>query len=326
LTKPHPTFDPELYARLRQAGPAFFPPLALETIADARRASVAAVGGLTDDDIRRNGAIEFEEVSVAGPSGAPNISLLICKPAHGLRATSCIYYIHGGGMVVGGNRLALSLLLDWVEEFKVTGVSVEYRVAPENPHPAPVEDCYAGLLWTNAHARELGIDPRRLLIAGPSAGGGLAAGVALMARDRGGPQLLAQMLMCPMLDDRNNTVSSYQIDGIGLWPRQSNITGWTALLGEARGTNGVSPYAAPARADFLGGLPPAFIDAGSMEVFRDEAADYASRIWKAGGDAELHIWNGGFHGFDIVFPDAALSRAARSARRAWLSRVLTNHS
>jgi acetyl esterase/lipase len=225
-------------------------------------------------------------------------------------------------MVIGGNRLGVSLLLDWIEEFQVAGVSVEYRVAPEHPHPAPVEDCYAGLLWTAAHASELGFDPRRILIAGPSAGGGLAAAVALMARDRGGPALRAQMLMCPMLDDRNNTTSSLQIDGIGLWNRQSNLTGWTALLGASRGTEHVSPYAAPSRASNLGGLPPTFIDAGSMEVFRDEAVDYASRIWAAGGDAELHIWNGGFHGFDIVFPDAALSRAARSARKAWLARIL----
>ncbi len=322
MSIPHPNFDPELHARLSELGPDIFPTITLDTISVARKASTAALGGITDEDVQRNGAIEFEERTVAGPPGGPEISLLICKPAAAQKVLPCIYYTHGGGMVIGGNRLGISLLLDWVEEFQVAGVSVEYRVAPEHPHPAPVEDCYAGLLWTAAHANEIGFDPRRILIAGPSAGGGLAAAVALMARDRGGPALHAQMLMCPMLDDRNNTTSSLQIDGIGLWNRQSNLTGWTALLGASRGTEHVSPYAAPSRASNLRGLPPAFIDAGSMEVFRDEAVDYANRIWEAGGDAELHIWNGGFHGFDIVFPDAALSRAARSARKAWLARVL----
>jgi acetyl esterase/lipase len=283
------------------------------------------LGSLSDDAIRRNGAIEFEERSVPGPAGAPDISLLILRPARVEGNLPCIYFVHGSGMVVPGNRMSISLLLDWIEEFQVVGVSVEYRVAPENRHPAPVEDCYAGLLWTAANANVIGVNSKRILVAGPSAGGGLAAAVALMARDRAGPRIHAQLLVYPMIDDRD-TVSSLQFDGDGIWHRESNITGWKALLGTSYGSAHVSPYAAPARASNLAGLPPAYLDAGSAEVGRDEAVAYASRIWEAGGDAELHIWNGGFHGFDVFYPDAAVSRAARAARSAWLTRVLKGNA
>ena len=128
--------------------------------------------------------------------------------------------------------------------------------------------------------------------------------------------------MCPMLDDRNDTPSSLQMVGRGVWDRISNNTGWTALLGEQRGGPDVSPYAAPARATDLSGLPPAFIDVGSAETFRDEDVAYASRIWQAGGQAELHVWPGGFHGFDVVAPHAAVSRDAKAARIRWLRRLL----
>jgi acetyl esterase/lipase len=209
-----------------------------------------------------------------------------------------------------------------LEQLGVVVASVEYRLAPEHPFPAAVEDCYAGLVWTAAHATALGIDARRLLIAGASAGGGLAAAVSLMARDRGAPALLGQVLMCPMIDDRNQTPSSFELEGVGVWDRTSNETGWASLLGEERGGPGVSPYAAPAREKDLSGLPPAFIDVGSVETFRDEDVDYAVRMWRAGGQAELHVWPGAFHGFDGLAPDAVLSRAARQARLAWVVRLL----
>ena len=145
--------------------------------------------------------------------------------------------------------------------------------------------------------------------------------VALIARDRGGPTLVGQLLNCPMLDDRNETVSSHQYDGIGAWDRNNNDTAWDALLGPRRGTSTVSSYAAPARARDLSGLPPAYIEVGAAEVFRDEAVDYASRIWAAGGQAELHVWAGGFHGFSGVAPDAVVSRAANATRDSWLERI-----
>jgi acetyl esterase/lipase len=228
-------------------------------------------------------------------------------------------------MVAGNNRGGMDFLLDWILEFNIVVVSVEYRLAPEHPHPAPSEDCYAGLLWTAAHAKDLGIDLSQLSVAGISAGGGLAAAIALMARDRNGPKLQGQLLHCPMLDDRDQTLSTRQYEGIGIWSRQSNLVGWTALLGDQRGAPDVSPYAAPSRAQDLSNLPPAYIDVSSTETFRDEVIDYAQRIWHVGGIAELHVWPGGYHGFFIFGRKATLSKHAFEASANWYRRLLASH-
>ena len=316
-----PPLDPELaagFAVIAEHIPRVF---TLDMISSMRQQS-AAMPTVSDEELSRGGAFEITERRVPGPAGAPEISLLICRPSGVAAPTAGIYHIHGGGMIIGDNRLGVPQILEWAAELRAAVVSVEYRLAPETPHPGPVEDCYAGLVWTAAHSGELGIDPDRMVVAGGSAGGGLAAAVALLARDRGGPPLAAQMLMCPMLDDRNDTPSAWQMAGQGVWDRTSNETGWTALLGAARGGPDVSPYAAPARAADLSGLPPAFIDVGSAETFRDEAVTYASRIWQAGGVAELHVWPGGFHGFGMMVPQAELSRESAAAQRNWLHRVL----
>jgi acetyl esterase/lipase len=322
IASTHPPFDPELSAALAEM-PDLQHPLLPEDI-PVWREGMAQMLTLADEALRRGGAVEVEERQIPGPDGAPDLSVLILRPAHGGRGRALpgIYHIHGGGMVLGNNRVGADALAEWAEELGIVGVSVEYRLAPEHPHPAPVEDCYAGLVWTGKHADELGIDPSRLVIAGGSAGGGLAAGTALMARDRGGPALSHQMLMCPMLDDRGITPSSQELDGEGVWDRTSNLTGWTALLGDARGGPDVSPYAAPARAQDLAGLPATFIDVGSVETFRDEDIDYAARLSQAGVSVEFHMWPGGFHGFDGLAPQTALARAARAARLAYLRRAL----
>jgi acetyl esterase/lipase len=270
----------------------------------------------------RRDAFQIEERAVPGPEGAPDVPLLICLPKGTAAPTAAIYNIHGGGMMLGDNRLGIGEVLKIATELRLAVISVEYRLAPETPHPGPVEDCYAGLVWTAEHAAELNIDRDRILVMGGSAGGGLAAAVTLIARDRGGPALLGQVLMCPMLDDRNDTPSAVQMAGLGVWGRAANQTGWTALLGEAQGGPDVSPYAAPARATDLSGLPPAFIDVGSAETFRDEDIAYAGRIWQAGGQAELHVWPGGCHGFEEVAPQARISRDARAARSRWLRELL----
>ncbi|GAA3830889.1 alpha/beta hydrolase [Streptomyces phyllanthi] len=320
MTTPPPPFDPELAAALVELGDLAPTTATPDGIPAAREQIGALLALMTDEELSRGGLFEVRERAVPGPPGAPDVSLLICRPTGAPGPRPIVYFTHPGGMVVGTNRLALPL--DWAEELGLVVVSVEYRLAPEHPHPAPVEDCYAGLLWTAEHAREIGGDPDRIILAGGSAGGGLAAALALLARDRGGPRAIGQVLMCPMLDDRNDTPSSHQMAGLGHWDRTANETGWSALLGEARGTDDVSPYAAPARADDLSDLPPAFIDVGSAETFRDEDVAYASRVWQAGGSAELHVWPGGFHGFDGLVPQAALSVDARAARLRWLRRLL----
>lgn len=315
-----PPWDPELGAAL-PAITEMMPPVLTADLIPAMRAG-SLLGSLTDDDLRRDGKFTVEERQVPGQVGDPDIALLILKPTAFTGTLGCIYHTHGGGMIIGDNRTDLLDMLDWAEEFGLMVVSVEYRLAPETPHPGPINDCYAGLAWTAEHAAELGFEPGRLIVAGGSAGGGLAAALALMARDKGGPALAGQMLICPMLDDRNDTFSARQMAGRGIWDAAANDTGWTALLGAARGGPDVSPYAAPARETDLSGLPPAFIDVGSAETFRDEDVAYATRIWRAGGHAELHVWPGGFHGFDVLVPQAGISQEAKAARVRWLHRLL----
>jgi acetyl esterase/lipase len=316
---PPPPFDPELGAALTVFADMMPGSFDTETLAVMRSGTVMAVP--TDDDLRRDGTFRIEERVVPGLGDDPDITLLICTPVSPTGTLGCVYHTHGGGMVIGDRRTGVVEMLDWAAQFNLVVVSVEYRLAPENPHPALIDDCYAGLLWTAEHADELGFEPGRMIVAGGSAGGGLAAALALRARDQGGPELLGQMLICPMLDDRNDTPSAHQMAGLGVWDRNANEFGWTALLGDQQGAPGVSPYAAPARAEDLSGLPATFIDVGSAETFRDEDVAYASRIWQAGGRAELHVWPGGFHGFDGIAPAAQVSRDAREARVRWLNRL-----
>jgi acetyl esterase/lipase len=318
---PPPPLDHELAGPLRAILDDLPNPLTPELIADRRARTV--VGSLSDEEIRRGGAFDLEERVVPGPPGAPGLPLLICRPTATPGPHPVIYNTHGGGMVAGNNRtVELAGELDRAGELNMAVVAVNYRLAPEHPDPAPVRDCYAGLVWVAEHAATQGFDPERIVISGNSAGGCLAAGVCLLARDSGGPRLLGQMLQCPMLDDRCDTPSAYQLEGVGLWDRLSNLAGWTALLGRRRGTHDVSYYAAPARAPDLSGLPSAFIDVGSVEALRDEAVTYATRIWQAGGQAELHVWSGAFHSFDEWVPAAMVSRTATGARLGWLRRLL----
>lgn len=272
--------------------------------------------------------IDFAEYAVPGPSGAPDIIVSVLSPrglkeriAEGAAPVGAMYNIHGGGMMVGNRRMDVPRLVDLVLEFGIVAATVEYRLAPEHPDPAPVEDCHAGLVWMARSSEMLGIDPERIVIMGGSAGGGLSAGVSLIARDRGTVNLAGQMLLCPMIDDTNTTQSSYQYPRGNTWTRQRNLLGWQSLLGNRVGTDAVSIYAAPFRATDLADLPPAFIEAGSAEMFRDENVEYANRIWATGGTAELHIWSGGFHGFDFFAPETELARAALDARRSWLKRI-----
>jgi len=258
---------------------------------------------------------------IAGHEGAEIMVSVISRKGHA-RPGPAIYFMHGGGMVMGNRFAGAGPLVDWALKHDAVCVTVEYRLAPEHPAPTPVEDCYAGLLWMAAQADDLKFDPRRLVIFGGSGGGGLAAGTTLLSRDRNGPQLIGQMLQCPMIDDRNQTVSALSYDGMGVWDTTSNRTAWQAILGDKCGGDDVSHYSVPARATDLSGLPPTFIDVGGAEVFRDENIDYASRILATGGQCELHVWGGAFHGFYDIAPDTNVAKACLAAREAWLDRLL----
>ncbi|MDQ7910172.1 alpha/beta hydrolase [Phytohabitans sp. ZYX-F-186] len=313
-----PGVDPELGALL--AAMPLGGTLSTELLAQIR--PLATVPAQTALDGR---AVERRDVTAPGPDGA-EIPLTILSPAGADPATPAplVYWAHGGGMVMGDRFSQIDIPLDWLDLFGAIVVTVDYRLAPEVGGATLVEDCYHGLLWAAGHAKELGADPDRIVVAGASAGGGLTAGLTLMARDLGTPAIAAQVLICPMLDHRGVTASSHQFSGEpGVWTREMNEFGWRSVLGDRTGGD-VPAYVSPALADDLSGLPTTYVDAGSAEVFRDEDVTYATRIWAAGGQAELHVWAGGVHGFDALFPAARISTAARAARNAWLARVL-NH-
>lgn len=316
---PAPPFDVELAAALALVGDELPSTLTPEMIGPMREALITP---RIEDILAARPNVSHEGRTIPGPEGAPDLTVSIFRKKDQQPGGPGIYHTHGGGMIIGDRFTGIDVMLEWVELMDAVCVSVEYRLAPEHRDPALIDDCYAGLVWTAGHADELGIDADRLIIAGASAGGGLCAGVTLLARDKGGPRLAGQVVNYPMIDDRNQTVSSHQIDGFGVWDRGSNDTGWDAYLGDRRGTDQVSIYAAPSRATDLSGLPPAFIDVGSAEVFRDEAVAYASQIWADGGIAELHVWPGGFHGFDMFAPQAALSQAMLETRTKWVRRLL----
>jgi acetyl esterase/lipase len=221
----------------------------------------------------------------------------------------CVYSIHGGGYVLGTYEMDDPRFEDWSPRMPCVGVSVEYRLAPETPYPGPLDDCYDGLAWVHEHADELGIDRDRIGIAGLSAGGGLAAALALLARDRGEISIAFQLLECPMLDDRQITSSSRR-DGLPVWSRESNEFGWRSYLGDLYGNDDVPAHAAPARATDLTGLPPALVIVGGADGFRDENIDYALRLNQAGVPTALHVLPGAPHGVQLAAGSTVAKRWA----------------
>jgi acetyl esterase/lipase len=197
----------------------------------------------------------------------------------------------------------------------LTNFARNYRVAPEVTHPTPVEDCYAALVWLHKEAESLGIDNSRIAVVGLSAGGGLAAAVALMARDRGlQPPLAKQILLSPMLDDRNLQTMDSALEPFATWSWDDNWTGWNALLDNKAGSKGVSAYAAPARAENFTGLPSAYIDVGTLDIFANENKQYASRLRDAGVQVEWHLYTGVPHGFEFRGRSSKIHQAAQSNR------------
>jgi acetyl esterase/lipase len=233
-----------------------------------------------------------------------------------------VLYIHGGGLILGS---VVSMKAPVVESVAATGIThfaVEYRLAPEHPYPTPLRDCYAALEWMHSHARELGIDAARVAVKGESAGGGLAAGLVLLARDRKlDPPIKRQILIYPMLDDRTTTPSSAlaTLDPPTIWNATDNATGWGAYLGPSAGAErGVDVYAAPARAVDLRGLPPTYMDVGTLDLFRDEDVEYAARLVKAGVPVEFHLLMGLPHGWELFQPQSQEVEHVLQARLRFL--------
>lgn len=276
-------------------------------------------------------------VTAPGPAGAPPVGMIAYTPPGLAGATAAIVHYHGGGFTVGSAREDDALAATLARDAGCVVVSVDYRLAPETVHPGPVEDCYAALQWVAGNARELGVDPARIAVTGASAGGALAANVALMARDRGGPAIAYQMLICPMLDDRMTAASCTDLDGAGVWNASANRNSWEALLiGSESGLRvaadaqiaryaaaaAASHYAVAARVEDLAGLPPAFIDASELDILLDENIDYARRLIAAGVPVELHVHPRTYHAFERFVPDAQISRHAVAMRVQALRRAL----
>ena len=268
----------------------------------------------------RDGKTAIEIVDIEGVDGGI-LQLRIYRPEEIGKSAPCLYWIHGGGMVMCQAYYDDAECCAYAERARCVVVSVDYRLAPEYPYPEGVEDCYTGLRWLAANAESLSIDPARIAVGGRSGGGGLAAATALMARDRAGPALCFQLLIYPMLDDRNQTVSAREFADIPTWGGRLNASAWRAVLGEMAGSPETPAHAAPARADDLSRLPPALIQVGDLEVFRDENIDYAQRLVQAGVPCELHLYAGHYHGSDMFNPLASSSVRMSSERYGVLRRV-----
>jgi acetyl esterase len=291
----------------------------LSDLAETRSLAMMFVE-MINADLDTSGVV-ITEVEVPGPDGDPPVFVRVVAPAAPAHATGCagLLHIHGGGFVSGSVDMELASLVEMSRELGITVASVEYRLAPEHPFPAGVEDCYCARLWFAEQAESFGIDPNRIGVGGGSAGGGLAAAVALMARDRNGPSLCFQYLGIPQLDHRLETVSMRTFTDTPLWNRPAAELSWQYYLGTT--TNEVSPYASPAVATDLSGLPPAYVSTMEFDPLRDEGIEYALRLLQAGVNVELHSFPGTFHGSQAVSTAAVSQRASRELMVA-LSRGL----
>jgi len=253
--------------------------------------------------------IEVSEQHLPSGGGAPEVRVLVYRPKGVDQALPVLLWMHGGGYVGGSANWEGFLVNPMVNAVGCCVVSVDYRLAPETPFPGPIEDCYTALRWLNDHAATLRIDPQRIAIGGVSAGGGLAASLALLARDRAEVSVKFQLLLQPMLDDRHATDAyEHPFAGEFLWRKEYNHFGWSALLGHEPGADGVSPYAAASRADSLAGLPSTFINVGAIDLFVEEDLEYARRLIRDGVPTELHVYPGACHAFQGVAPDSAVAK------------------
>jgi len=280
-------------------------------------ANLAAMRGR---QLRRPGPssaeVEHTDQLVPGAPGDPDVPVRLHRERGATQPRPCLVSIHGGGYVIGTHLGDDGRFERWCRLLGCVGVCVGYRLAPETPYPGPLEDCYAALRWAYQNAGELGIDPGRIGIIGGSAGGGLAAGLALLARDRGQIPVAFQVLSYPMLDDRERTGSRQA--GTPLWTAEANQFGWRAYLGGLARGGEVPGYAVPARADDLTGLPPAFVTVGNLDCLLDEDVVYARRLIAAGVPTDLHVFADGPHAFDSMLPDTAIAARARHVLEDWL--------
>jgi acetyl esterase/lipase len=308
-------YDPELAP--------FVPSLPVESdwtdLDAARRQMAQMIASMSPQSGPSEARVRFEDRVIRGPSDAPELAVRVYRPLGDAEIRPGLLYIHGGGFCFGSVEFEHQGAMAAAQGANAVVVSVEYRLAPEHPFPAGIEDCYAALLWLASEAPALAVDVDHIGVIGGSAGGGLAAGVALMARDRGGPKLCYQVLGIPELDHRLMTPSMQQFIDTPLWNRPNAIMSWRHYLGESQ--EEVSPYASPSIAVDLSGLPPAYVSTMEFDPLRDEGIEYALRMLQAGVAVELHQYPGTFHGSGL-FAAASVSRRAAAEMMEALTRGL----
>jgi acetyl esterase/lipase len=305
--------DPELVALLDQ--------IPTTVLTEETLRQIRAMSSRSSADSLQFSALSVSERFIPGPEGAPDVRVLVYLPTSVQGVVPALLWIHGGGYIMGSADAEDLTVKSIVSSLGYAAVSVDYRLAPETPHPGPVEDCYAALKWLSTHADELGIDPNRIAVGGSSAGGGLAAALALLTRDRGEVPLAFQFLLAPMLDDRTCTLAKPHLyTGEFIWTPEANRFGWSSLLGQEPGGADVSPYAAAARAEHLEGLPATFLYVGALDLFLEEDLEYARRLMRAGVPTELHVYPGAYHGFRMV-ADAQVTQTAERDLLAALKRA-----
>ena len=262
------------------------------------------------------------EIEIPGIGDNPPVRALLYQPATSREPAGAVLSIHGGGHVIGAPEMNDAQNVAWCEHLNLVIVSIDYRLAPEAPHPASLYDCYAGLAYLIEHANELKLQSRPIGVAGESAGGGLAAALAIFARDHGQSPIAFQLLIYPMLDDRSGSLNPPgTMTGEFIVTPEDNRFFWRCLLGTDPGGPNVSFLAAPARCPDLAGLPPTFIAVGELDLFRDENMAYAQRLLSAGVSTELHVYPGAYHGFHIVpnsTPARRLEEDCLQALQRWL--------
>lgn len=298
----------------------------LSTSAD-RDVDASTLADFRKQEREQSAAIQLSNIArrlIPGPAGSPEVTVFVINAGSRGARRPAILHLHGGGYVFGSALAAVPSLKQLADELDCVAVTVDYRLAPETPFPGSLEDNYAALSWLWNCADQLGVDTRRVVLMGESAGGGHAAMLAIAARDRREFHPRAQVLVYPMLDDRTGSSRAVPAHiGTYIWTRHSNQFGWSSLLGQPAGAGKVPYGAVPARLADLSALPPTFIAVGSIDLFVQEDIDYATRLLAAAVPVELLVVPGGYHGFDIVAPNAALTRQFQAARRSALQRAFS---